>query len=145
MHQGSGQMMVATAQLMVMRIGGQPAELKSKSMFIVKEGERVIAAGSSKNGVLKIGAAKNMSAGTTFESPTTSMYFLGGLMTLLGLPTSLFIIGLPVLGFGVYFLWLGYHGGKCNEAMFAAAASAGPLKDQANYPAPRSQDSMSRQ
>src|SRR2546426_9165406 len=63
-YRGTGSMQVSTTQLTIMRIGKQAAELKSKSMFHVKDGDRLIAAGRDKNGILKIRAARNISAGT---------------------------------------------------------------------------------
>jgi hypothetical protein len=68
-YRGTGTVQVSTTQVMTMRIGDKAAELKSRSMFIVKEGERVIAAGTEKQGVLKIDAARNLSAGTYYHPP----------------------------------------------------------------------------
>src|SRR5215475_12080051 len=64
---GTGTIQVQTNQIMTMRIGNKAAELKSKSMFVVRDGERVIAAGTDKQGVLKIGAAHNLTGGTYYH------------------------------------------------------------------------------
>src|SRR4051794_12194656 len=94
----------ATSQLTGMRIGKQPATLKSKNMFIVKNGERVIAAGTQKHGVLRIGAARNLSAGTVHHPPIITGSIGAGAALVLGLPLSVIFIGLPFVGVGIYMI-----------------------------------------
>jgi len=119
---GTGQMRVQTTQLTVMRIGGQAAELKSKSLFIVKDGERVIAAGKSKHGVLRIGAARNMTAGTSYRPPVLLTWFGAALLILLGVPFSLFLIGIPLLLVGIYVAYTAVGWMKSIRMVEAAAA-----------------------
>ena len=103
---GTGTIQVGTNQMMTMRIGNKAAELKSKTMFIVKEGERVIAAGTDKAGVLKIGAAHNLSAGTYYHPPIMLGWLIIVLSLLLGVPLSLIIIGLPLVAFVIYLFFV---------------------------------------
>jgi hypothetical protein len=105
-YRGTGTTHVSTTQLMIMRIGKQAAELKSKSMFIVKDGEHVIAAGREKHGVLKIGAARNLSAGTYYHPPIVLGWVLAVACLMLGIPTSFILIGLPFLAFGIYMIYI---------------------------------------
>jgi hypothetical protein len=124
---GTGTIQVSTNQMMTMRIGNKAAELKSKSMFIVKEGERVIAAGTDKQGVLKIGAAHNLSAGTYYHPPMMLGWLIVGLSFLLGVPLSFIIIGLPFVAFGIYMIYV-VQGWKKSIAMVEEAArQAKPL------------------
>jgi hypothetical protein len=119
---GTGTIQVSSNQLMTMRIGDRVAELKSKSMFAVRDGERVIAAGTEKNGVLKIGAIRNISAGTYYHPPVMLGWLIAGLSILLGIPFSLILIGLPLVGFGVYMIYV-VLGWKTSIAMVEAAAA----------------------
>ena len=124
---GTGTIQVSTNQLMTMRIGNKAAELKSKSMFIVKEGERVIAAGTEKQGVLKIGAAHNLSAGTYYHPPIMLGWVIVGLSLLLGVPLSFIILGLPLVAFAFYMIYL-VQGWKKSLAMVEEAVrQAKPL------------------
>ena len=126
-YRGTGTIQVSTNQLMTMRIGNKAAELKSKSMFVVKEGERVIAAGTEKQGVLKIGAAANLSAGTYYHPPIMLGWLIVGLSLLLGVPLSFIIIGLPFVAFAFYMIYL-VQGWKKSLAMVEEAArQAKPL------------------
>ena len=118
---GTGTIQVSTNQVMTMRIGNKAAELKSKSMFVVKEGERVIAAGTEKQGVLKIGAAHNLSAGTYYHPPIMLGWLIVGLSLLLGVPLSFIIIGLPLVAFGIYMIYM-VRGWKQSIAMVEEAA-----------------------
>ena len=124
---GTGTIQVSTNQVMTMRIGNKAAELKSKSMFVVKEGERVIAAGTEKHGVLKIGAACNLSAGTYYHPPIMLGWVIVGLSLLLGMPLSFIILGLPLVAFAFYMIYL-VQGWKKSLAMVEEAArQAKPL------------------
>ena len=123
-YRGTGQMHVQTTQLTVMRIGGQPAELKSKNLFIVKDGERVIAAGKTKHGVLRIGAARNLTAGTSYRPPVVLTWFLAALLVLLGLPLSVFLIGIPFLLVGIYVAYTAVGWMKSIKMVEAAAGGA---------------------
>jgi hypothetical protein len=110
-----------------MRIGNKAAELKSKSMFIVKDGERVIAAGTDKQGVLKIGAACNLSAGTYYRPPVMLGWVIVACSILLGIPFSFIIIGLPILAFGGYMIYVVLGWKKSIEMVDEAARQAKPL------------------
>jgi hypothetical protein len=126
-YRGTGSMQVATNQLTIMRIGSQPAELKSKNMFIVKEGERVIAAGKLSGGVLKIGAARNLTAGTGYTPPIMAGWIVVAMSMLLGIPLSFVLIGLPIVGFGIYILILTLGWKKSLAMVEAAARTPRPL------------------
>ena len=123
-YRGTGQMNVQTTQLTVLRIGGQPAELKSKSLFIVKDGERVIAAGKTKHGVLRIGAARNMSAGSYYRPPVVLTWVGAAVLVVLGLPLSVFLIGIPFLLFGMYLAYVAVGWMKSIKMVEAAARDA---------------------
>jgi len=110
--------------LTVMRIGGQAAELKSKSLFIVKDGERVIAAGKTKHGVLRIGAARNLSAGTSYHPPVVLAWVLAILLVGLGLPFSIFLIGIPFLLVGIYVAYTAVGWMKSVKMVEVAAGGA---------------------
>lgn len=124
---GTGTVQVSTNQIMTMRIGNKAAELKSKTMFIVKEGERVIAAGTDKQGVLKIGAARNISAGTYYHPPMMLGWLIVVCSLLLGIPLSFIIIGLPFLGFGIYMIFVVLGWKKSIEMVEEASRQARPL------------------
>jgi hypothetical protein len=124
---GTGTIQVGTNQMMTMRIGNKAAELKSKSMFIVKDGERVIAAGTDKQGVLKIGAVHNLSGGTYYHPPIMLGWLIVGLSFLLGVPLSFILIGLPLVAFGIYMVYV-VQGWKRSIAMVEEAVrQAKPL------------------
>src|SRR5215471_17896090 len=124
---GTGTIQVSTNQIMTMRIGNKAAELKSKTLFIVKEGERVIAAGTDKQGVLKIGAARNISAGTYYHPPMMLGWLIVVLSILLGIPFSFIIIGLPLLAFGIYMISVVLGWKKSIEMVEEAARLAKPV------------------
>ncbi len=119
---GTGTIQISSNQMMTMRIGNKVAELKSKSMFAVRDGERVIAAGTDKNGVLKIGAIHNVSAGTYYHPPVMLGWLIVACSMLLGVPFSLILIGLPLLAFGIYMIYV-VLGWKKSIAMVEEAAS----------------------
>jgi hypothetical protein len=124
---GTGTIQVGTNQMMTMRIGNRVAELKSKSIFVVKDGERVIAAGTEKQGVLKIGAACNVSAGTSYHPPVTLGWLIVVCSILLGVPFSFILIGVPLLAFGIYMIFV-VQGWKKSIAMVEEAVrQAKPL------------------
>ena len=125
-YRGTGQMHVQTTQLTVMRIGGQPAELKSKNLFIVKDGERVIAAGKTKHGVLRIGAARNLTAGTYYHPPVVLAWVGAAVLIVLGIPLSVFLIGIPFLLFGIYIAYMAVGWMKSIKMVEAAARDAKP-------------------
>jgi hypothetical protein len=127
-YRGTGTTQVSTNQIMTMRIGNKPAELKSKTMFIVKDGERVIAAGTEKQGVLKIGAACNMSAGTYYQPPIMLGWVIVGLSLLLGVPLSFIIIGLPLVAFAIYMIYLVQSWKKSLAMVEEATRQAKPLR-----------------
>jgi hypothetical protein len=102
-HAVHGRIHISTRQLLILRIGGRPAELKSNSMFIVKEGDRIIAAGPVKNGVMRIGAANNLTAGNQYRPQINLAWLAAALLFLMGLPLSLLLIGLPLLALGVFY------------------------------------------
>jgi hypothetical protein len=119
---GTGTVQISSNQMMTMRIGNKVAELKSKSMFAVKDGERVIAAGTEKQGVLKIGAIHNVSAGTYYHPPVMLGWLIAGSSLVLGVPLSFIIIGLPLVAFGIYMIYL-VLGWKKSIAMVEEAAN----------------------
>ena len=125
-YRGTGQMHVQTTQLTVMRIGGQAAELKSKNLFIVKDGERVIAAGKTKHGVLRIGAARNLTAGTYYHPPVVLAWVGAAVLIVLGIPLSVFLIGIPFLLFGIYIAYMAVGWMKSIKMVEAAARDAKP-------------------
>lgn len=91
-----------TEHLLVMKIGSQVAQLKSPHFFAVTEGERVVAAGKVKDGVLKIGAVHNLTAGTQHNPPIAMGWTMAGLLMFLGLPSSVILIGIPFVGLSIY-------------------------------------------
>lgn len=93
-----------TQQVLVMRLDGKPLQCKSEGMFSVRDGEFVVAAGTMKNGMLEAHALQNMTTGAAHLPPTKRAYLAGVLLCVLGLPLSLLLIGLPLLGVGVYVL-----------------------------------------
>ena len=124
---GTGTIQVSTNQMMTMRIGNKAAELKSKSMFIVKDGERVIAAGTDKHGVLRIGAIRNVSGGTYYHPPIILGWVIIGLSLLLGVPLSFIIIGLPFVAFAFYMLYVVLGWRKSLAMVEEATRQAQPL------------------
>ena len=126
-YRGTGSMQISTSQITTMRIGSKAAEVKSKGMFIVKDGERVIAAGKEKGGVLKIGAARNLTAGTVYHPPVIAVWIAAGASLLLGIPLSLIIIGLPFLGLGIYLIYLALGWKKSIAMVEEASSNAKPL------------------
>jgi hypothetical protein len=130
-HRGTGSMHVSTSQLTSMRIGNQAVQLKSKHLFVVKEGERVIAAGRVKHGVLEIGAAHNVSAGTVYQPSILLGWIMVGLLLLIGIPFSLILIGVPFVVYAGYLVYviLGWQKSKAlveaavNQAALATASA----------------------
>jgi hypothetical protein len=126
-YQGTGGMQVATVQLTTMRIGNRAAELKSKSMFIVRNGERVIAAGKEKHGVLQIGAARNLSAGTVYHPPIITGWIAAVAALVIGVPFSFIFIGLPFVAMGIYLIIRSLSWKTSVTMVEAAARNAEPL------------------
>jgi hypothetical protein len=111
-YRGTGRMQVSTDQRLIIRIDGQAAELKSKSMFQIKEGETVLAAGTDKQGTLRIGAIRNLSGGNYYYPPITLVWVAAALSLLVGLPFSLILLGLPFLVLGIYLILVALSWGK---------------------------------
>ena len=101
---GAGQTM--TEQMMLFEIEGQMVQLKSKSMFPIKDGDIVAAAGKRKKGIIKARAVTNVT-----RNMSTRSYFsvVGGKLIgsiIISVIACIFIVTIPVaiLVMLVYFL-----------------------------------------
>lgn len=99
----------------VFRIDNFPAKVKSGSHNSLSNGDTITAVGEIKKGTLVIYAYRNETTGAYDESQTVLPLILGICMLVLGVPLSLFIIGLPLLVFGgivLYGVYLGHEAKK---------------------------------
>jgi hypothetical protein len=112
MSGGKGRMMVISNQMTSFRIGGKPANLKTKELVAITDGDRVIATGKDKRGVLQVDAIHNVTAGNHYYQPVVLMWILAVCSLVLGLPFSLFLIGLPIVGLGVWNIIMALRVGK---------------------------------
>ena len=101
---GAGQTM--TEQIMLFEIEGQMVQLKSKSLFPIKDGDIVAAAGKLKRGTMKARAVTNVT-----RNMSTRSYFsmIGGKLIsaiLIALIVSIFIFTIPlgIMVMVIYFL-----------------------------------------
>ncbi len=109
---GKGRMMVVSNQMTSFRIGGKPANLKTKELVAIADGDRVIAAGKDKHGVLQVDAIHNVTAGNHYYQPVTLMWILAAASLALGVPFSFILIGLPIVGLGVWNIIMALRVGK---------------------------------
>jgi len=101
---GAGQTM--TEQMMLFEIDGQMVQLKSKSLFPIKDGDIVAAAGKRKKGIIKARAVTNVTRNMSVRSYGS---LIGGkLITsiLIALIVSIFIFTIPlgILVMVIYFV-----------------------------------------
>jgi hypothetical protein len=102
----NGRGMVNSNQMTSFRIGGKPAQLKSKQLIAVADGDRVIAAGKEKSGVLTVDALQNVTAGNHYYQSVTLLWILAVCSLALGVPFSFIIIGLPLVGLGIWAVYM---------------------------------------
>lgn len=94
------------------RIDGVPAKLQSGMHSSLSEGDRITAVGQMKKGTLVIYAFANETTGAYDEASITIPLIMGILMLILGIPLSIFIVGLPLVvygGFLLYSVYIGYE------------------------------------
>ena len=102
MRGGTGRTMVVSNQMTSFRIGGKPAQLKTKELVAITDGDRVIAVGKDKAGVLRVNAIHNITASNHYYQPVILLWILAVCSLAIGLPFSLILIGLPFLGLGIW-------------------------------------------
>jgi hypothetical protein len=102
MRGGTGRMMIVSNQMTSFRIGGKPANLKTKELVAITDGDRVIAAGKDKRGVLQVDAIHNVTAGNHYYQSVTLLWILAVASLVVGLPFSFILIGLPFVALGVW-------------------------------------------
>lgn len=101
------------------RIENLPARLKSGNHNSYSNGDRVTAVGKIKNGTLVVYAIKNETTGAHDEAQITIPIILGVCMLVLGIPLSFFIIGLPLLVFGIITLYGAFIGYQAKNLLHA--------------------------
>lgn len=107
-HMGPKSGAVFTAQLLTLRVGGKPVEIKLPSIPSLEDGEQVTAVGREKAGTLRALALRNDATGAVYTQPTIPSYITGVLLLILGIPLSFVIVGLPFLAFGIVNLYQAY-------------------------------------
>ena len=98
----AGRGSINSNQMTSFRIGGKPAQLKSKQLVAITDGDRVIAAGKEKAGVLTVDALQNVTAGNHYYQSAPLLWMLAVCLFALGVPLSFILIGLPLVGLGIW-------------------------------------------
>ncbi len=118
----AGRGIVNSNQMTSFRIGGKPAQLKSKQLVAIADGDRIIAAGKEKAGVLTVDALQNVTAGNHYYQSAPLLWVLAVCLFALGLPLSFILIGIPVLGAGVWVVIMAVRVGKSVKMVKEAVA-----------------------
>ena len=69
-------------------------------------------------------AVRNESTGVEYPGQIILLYVIGALLIVLGIPFSFVIIGLPLLGFGAWFIFMGWRNKQALELLRATGAPA---------------------
>ena len=96
----SGSDVTSTEQVATFEIGDLPVELRSKTSLILENGNSVVVAGQSENGLFKALAYKNLSKNVTSVCPSAGLKIFGTIFTVVG------VITIPVL-VGIIFTYVG--------------------------------------
>ncbi len=83
----------------------------------LSEGDELIAVGSMKNGIFNVKALKNVTSGAVVKSSVTIPLLMGICLLVIGIPLSLFIVGLPPLVYGIITLYGVYNGYQANNLL----------------------------
>lgn len=117
-HNGRGQ--IRTFHKMKFRIDNRPAMFQGEAS--IGDGDTVTVAGIEK-GEFKALAVRNESTGVEYPGQIMLLYVIGALCILLGIPFAFIIIGLPLLGFGAWFIYMGWRNKQALELLRATAAA----------------------
>ena len=106
-HGGRGR--VGSWQAINFRVGNKPVSMKLEEAVDIVDGEIVTVVGSESGSGFKGLVLRNDATGMVYNVPTWKYFVPGGTFVLLGLPLSIFIIGLPLVGIGGWLLYKGYQ------------------------------------
>lgn len=93
-------------QLLSMRLDNKPVLFRTRTFPSISDGDRVAAAGVSKNGTMEALALRNVTTGSVYHAPTTTGFILSALLIVIGIPLIAFLgLGLVFIGAGGWFIW----------------------------------------
>lgn len=101
----------STSQIAIFDLDGKPVELKLPDSMVINNGDKVVAAGHLKRGLLKAYAYRNETKSVTGKNIVYPAYFGGIIFSLVGWAT-ITTLGIFFIMFGVSFLYYGYRNGK---------------------------------
>lgn len=110
-----------------LEVGNQIVNIKHKEPIVVTDGDWVVAVGARKSNGLQSSCVANRSRSTRNDPPDTLAIVCGILLLLLGLPLSLFLIGVPLVAFGGYVTYVGFQMRRAKAILDEALSSAMPL------------------
>lgn len=102
----NGKGRVSTAHKTDFRVDGKAAYISAA--VNIADGDHVTLVGDLKGGELRARALRNDETGVVYSGPTGLLYFLGGLLVLIGIPALLILVGLIIVPIGAWFIFQGY-------------------------------------
>jgi hypothetical protein len=118
-HGGRGQ--IRTFHKMKFRIDNRPAVFQGEAS--IGDGDTVTLAGFDK-GEFRALAVRNESTGVEYPGQTILLYVIGALCILLGIPFAFIIVGLPLLGAGAWFIYMGWRNKQALDLLRSSAPAA---------------------
>lgn len=97
---------VNTTHVCTLRVDGLPVRIKLPGATNLDDGDVVTIVGARRADGFKGYVLRNESTGTVHSYATWPGYLLAVLAIAMGIPLSFLIIGLPLLGVGIYVGWL---------------------------------------
>jgi hypothetical protein len=106
---------------MKFRIDNRPTLFQGEAS--IGDGDTVTVAGIEK-GEFRALAVRNESTGVEYPGQIMLLYVIGALCILLGIPFVFLFVGFPLLGFGAWFIYMGWRNKQALELLRATAAPA---------------------
>lgn len=105
----------STKQIAIFQLGDRPVELKLPNSAIINNGDNIVVAGNTKDGIFKALAYKNVKTLVKGKNNIILHYIRGGFFTIIGAIFSVAIIGIPFVIIGIYDIYIGLKNSKAYQ------------------------------
>lgn len=117
-----GQM--SSMRTVTLEVGSQIVNIKHKEPIVVTDGDYIVAVGARKSNGVQSSCVANRSRSTRNDPPDVLVIIAGILCLVLGLPLSIVLLGIPLVLFGGYLLYVGFQMRKAKAMLDEALSRA---------------------
>lgn len=117
---------VGSMRTVTLEVDNRIVNIKHKEPIVVTDGDYVMVVGARKSNGLHSSCVANRSRSTRNDPPDVLVIILGILCLLLGLPLSVILVGIPLVGLGGYLLYVGLQMRKARAMLDEALSQAMP-------------------